>query len=104
MKTPENFFRTLANRSILSLLPLLFCTEQHTVKGLEINQSLSTRYLEDLTLNLTSRYLNLFKELKENLERVQEEHVQLSKAIHAAATHGAAMVFLSFCISICDSF
>ncbi len=48
------------------------------VKALEINQSLSNRYLEDVT----SRYLSILKELKATLAKIETEHLQLSKAIH----------------------
>eukprot|EP01114_Cavostelium_apophysatum_P021899 TRINITY_DN7765_c0_g1_i2.p1 TRINITY_DN7765_c0_g1~~TRINITY_DN7765_c0_g1_i2.p1 ORF type:complete len:762 (-),score=184.96 TRINITY_DN7765_c0_g1_i2:277-2562(-) len=63
-KSQENILKTLASR----------------IKNLEINQSLYTSYLEDVT----SRYLAAFKEIKQTLTYVQVEHAELSRAILAA--------------------
>jgi hypothetical protein len=62
------------------------------VKALEINQSLSNRYLEDVT----ARYLNILKEIKTAIGKVEQEHIQLSKAIHDAAKLGSSMVRCTF--------
>jgi hypothetical protein len=57
------------------------------VKQLEINQSLAIRYLEDVT----ARSLVIFKDARDNLARIKQQHVELSQAVHAAAVHGASM-------------
>jgi len=68
VKSQDNIFKTLA----------------YKVKALEINQSLSNKYLEEIT----SRYLNILKEM---LTKVELEHVKLNKAIQGASKQSATM-------------
>ncbi len=67
----------------LSILP---------VKSLEVNQTLSTQYLE----NASAKHSKMLKELKATLLHIQSTHLDLSKLLLESVERGASMVPIQF--------
>lgn len=71
-KNPENVLKTLATK----------------VKHLEFNQSLTNRYLEDIS----SKYLQVFREIKTSINKLEAKNLDLSKILHTTLSLGTKTV------------